>query len=124
MRHERARLDLARLAPELLVLVGGERLLLHSRRALRGERPQAGAVGLAAALARQRVGRLEQPERGLDPLAAGAHPEQAAHGLLDPGETVLDDDPILRSGLVRVRAATCVPDAGGDRLAGLDRLGE
>ena len=64
---------------ELLVLVSGERLLGDDGPAMLIERPKSRPVGLASALLRERVGSLEQPERGANRLAPATHAEQAAH---------------------------------------------
>jgi len=76
---ERPRVDLARLAPEALVAVGGEWLLADVGRSLAVEPAQAGPVRLTMALRGKAVGRLEQPERGPGGLMPSAHPEQATH---------------------------------------------
>ena len=74
VRDERTGGDFAGLLRERLVLVGGQRLLGHDG-FFALEPSEAGAVGLAATLLRERVGRLEQPEGGADGLAPAAHSE-------------------------------------------------
>jgi hypothetical protein len=76
---ERRGVQLARLARERLVLVGRERLLGHMRTTVGVEPPDARAVGLAAALLSEAVGRLEQPERRPHAPLAAAHAEEPTH---------------------------------------------
>src|SRR5947209_3117859 len=79
MRDERARTKLARLLREPAVLERRERLFLDSRRAVAVVVADSGAVGIAPALLRERVGRLQQPEGRAYALTATGHPEQPAH---------------------------------------------
>ena len=85
VRDERGRLELARLAGELEILVGGDRLLAHDRETVRVEDAEAGSVRLAAALYRQPVLGVEQPERRTITMRRRAHSEQSAHGWLGRG---------------------------------------
>jgi hypothetical protein len=79
VRHERPRGDLARLAREPAVLVGGVRLLAHVRAPLLVEPAEAGPIRLPVALDGQAVGRVEQPEPRRHGLTPCAHAEQATH---------------------------------------------
>ena len=81
---ERGRLELARLARELEILVGGDGLLADDRETVRVEHAEAGAVGLATALRRQPVLGVEQPERRTITMRRRAHSEQSAHGVFGP----------------------------------------
>ena len=76
---EHGRLELARLAGERRVRVGGERLLGQLRLALLVEPADPGAVRLAAALPCEAVRRLEQPERRAHAPVPAAHAEKPAH---------------------------------------------
>src|ERR1035441_779825 len=79
VREERIRGDLARLAPELRVVVSGDRLLADVGRPLSVEPAQTGPVWVAVTLSREAVGCVEQPERCPSAHAPGTHTEQATH---------------------------------------------
>jgi len=79
MSDESSRVDLARLAPEALIVVGGDRLLTDVGSPLVVKPAQTGPIRFAMALRRKAVGRVEQPEHSPGGLATRAHPEQATH---------------------------------------------
>ncbi len=76
--------ELARLAGELRVLVGGDGPLVHDGLAVGREHPEADAVRLAAALHGQAVGGVEQPEGRAHVVRGGGETEETAHGQLLP----------------------------------------
>ena len=83
MREELRRASLGCLARELPVLVRGDGPLLHEHAPLPVdfERRQAVSIGVLVALLGERIGGVEQPERGRDRLASGGEAEQTAHGI-------------------------------------------
>src|SRR3954465_11916087 len=83
----RARALLARLPGERLVLEGGDDAAVDVRRPVLAERADAVAVGLAAALDREAVRRLEEPEAAANALASAGESEQPAHRSLADGPT-------------------------------------
>src|SRR4051812_14429968 len=83
----RARALLARLLGERLVLEGGNDAAVDVRRPVLAERADPVAVGLAAALDREAVRRLEEPEAAADALASAVESEQPAHRSLADGTT-------------------------------------